>query len=147
MTRVCVPPAINAEMNYIAWIITSSYRIEQSVEEARRFLENRDSTGRKLLDPPVPVPSTDEDVVKCIMDRAGTCDLRVPDMLAWRNTHIVAGWTFDEEDMWNLEKETFETNEDVLEDIVRRSLIQHLVIRCGGNMGFAALGCAQGAPA
>ena len=30
----------------------------------------------------------------------------------------------------------YEQNEDVLEDIMRRSLVQHLIIRCGGNVGF-----------
>ena len=34
----------------------------------------------------------------------------------------------------------FKTNEDVLEDIMRWSLIQHLVIHCGGNVGFVAPG-------
>ena len=38
--------------------------------------------------------------------------------------------------MWDLTKEMFEMNADVLEDITRRSLVQHLVIRCGGNVGF-----------
>ena len=51
------------------------------------------------------VPPTDEDAVRCIMFRADDLDLRVPDVLAWHDSHIAAEWTFDEEDMWNVVKE------------------------------------------
>ena len=136
--QLWVPSLIAMMMTMFAEAISHSYNVEPLVEEARCFLKNRDSDGCKLLDLPVIVPPTDEEVFACIMGRAGTNDLWVPDMLAWHDAHIAAGWTFDDgEDMWGLAKEMFEINEGVLEDIMRRSLVQHLVIYCGGNVWFA----------
>ena len=68
-------------MTMFADMISCSYNVGPLVQKAHHFLENRDSDGCKLLNLPVIVPPTDEDVYQFIMDRAGI-NLRVPDMLA-----------------------------------------------------------------
>ena len=78
-------------MAMFANLISRSYNVEPLVQKARRFLENQDSDGRKLLDVPVIVPPTNENMVQCIMGQAGINDLRVLDVLAWRDAHVAAG--------------------------------------------------------